>query len=263
MTDKQTEILEKIRKLNAHAESAAEIGNEAEAQAFAAKVQQLLTDYKLSVADISGNARADEAVNITYITWQDMGLTPRHARVGWTERLATLCARTYYCEFLISTGFGRIGMLVGTETDRKVCSFMFITLGRFLTKLADREMDIYWKRVVIDAGLKSLPPGCNNFKAGFIAGFLDRLRERFDEEIRPKADLSAQAKTNAIVLVRKNALDKTRVWIKDNVKTHSVRKSHMNDGSSDGRARGRDAANDLNLHPNPIGNTGRERNQLR
>lgn len=49
MTDRE-KILEKLRKLQAHADSAAEIGNEAEAEAFAAKVQELLTAYKISFA---------------------------------------------------------------------------------------------------------------------------------------------------------------------------------------------------------------------
>jgi len=42
MSDVET-IIDKLRKLRAHAESAQKIGNEAEAQAFAAKVQELLS----------------------------------------------------------------------------------------------------------------------------------------------------------------------------------------------------------------------------
>ena len=42
MTDTER-IIDKVRKLQAHADSAAEIGSEEEAEAFAAKVQELLT----------------------------------------------------------------------------------------------------------------------------------------------------------------------------------------------------------------------------
>lgn len=262
MTDKQQDILEKIRKLNAHAESAAQIGNEAEAQAFAAKVQELLTAYKLSAADIGGRPVAEEPIDYQYVTWQDMGLKEKKVRVGWAERLAALCAKAYYCEFIISTGNGRIGMLVGAKTERDMCVFMFITLGRFLHKLADREMDAYWKRVVTDAGLKGLPPGCNNFKAGFISGFLERLRERFDEELATKSDAASQSQVSAIVLVRKNTLARVDAWVGDNLSIRSIRSAHMSYGSRDGRDAGRAAANSLNLKPNVAG-AAPGRNQLR
>ena len=50
MTDGK--ILEKLGKIKNHMESAKEIGNEAEAQAFAAMLQTLLLKHKLSLTDV-------------------------------------------------------------------------------------------------------------------------------------------------------------------------------------------------------------------
>jgi hypothetical protein len=48
----QEKILDKLGKIKAHMESAQEIGNEAEAQAFAAMLQSLLLKHKLEMTDI-------------------------------------------------------------------------------------------------------------------------------------------------------------------------------------------------------------------
>jgi 1,6-anhydro-N-acetylmuramate kinase len=53
----QEKILEKLGKIKAHMESAQEIGNEAEAQAFASMLQNLLTKHKLEMTDITPRGR--------------------------------------------------------------------------------------------------------------------------------------------------------------------------------------------------------------
>jgi Protein of unknown function (DUF2786) len=249
------EILEQLRKLNAMAESAAEIGNEHEAQAFAAKVQELLTAYKLSQADIRGEAK--EPINMTRVNWKDLNMSDRRVRVNWTVRLGTLVAHAYYCEFIISSGYGSIGIFVGTETDRRVALYMYVTLARFLAALVEREYDVQWKRCA-QLGDVTL---CRGFKAGFTYGFLTRLQERFDEEVRPKVD-TPLATTTAIVHVRKDALDRARAWMKDNVETSNVRVGSSDDGSKMGRERGKKAADGLDLGAKAIEKTGKRMEQI-
>jgi uncharacterized protein DUF2786 len=257
VTSKQ-ELLDKIRKLNNHAESAAAIGNETEAQTFAAKVQELLTSYKLSMNDVRQAGKpVEEPINVVYLTWEDLGLAKRSRRIAWAESLAMLVASAYYCEFIIS--YGRIGMFVGTDTDREIARFMFITLGRALERIAREEYHAFWQANAIEG---KLPEHKQGFKEGFMMGFLRRLRERFDEEIKPKVDPAAQATTAAIVLVKKNSLDKTRSWIKDNMKLRSLGDLSMGSSNREGYDRGRKVANDLNLKANPIAKTGKSHPQL-
>jgi hypothetical protein len=258
-------MIDKIRKLQAHSDSAHTIGNEAEAQAFAAKVQELLTAYKLSQADIGSGVEPDEPVNVTQFGWKDLGLKARNKRVAWVERLASHVGKAYYCEFVIVARYGNIGYYVGTETDRQVAIFMFITLARFLHDLANREARRYhyeqWKAAGSSA-TGAIPEEAHGFKAGFITGFIKRLWERFDDEIRPKT-VQDNSKVTAIVLLRKDALSKVRDWMDENLDLKKVQVSRIDNyrtSNNAGRERGRSAADEVNLRPNVVSNTGSERN---
>ena len=56
----QEKILEKLGKIKAMADSAKEIGNEAEAQAFAAMLQNLLLKHKLDMTDVQYGVHLQE-----------------------------------------------------------------------------------------------------------------------------------------------------------------------------------------------------------
>lgn len=243
-------VLEKLRKLHAMAESAREIGSEEEAQAFASKVQQLLTSYKLSQSDLGQHREApvEEPINIYYVKWEELGedFTGRTARAGWAEQLALIVARAYYCDFLITRTYA--ASFVGAETDRKICVYMFVTIARFLHKLADREMHLFWVKNTVDG---KLPDHCKGFRHGFLTGFIQRLAERFEEEIRPKENVDNSSVT-AIVLVRKNSLARIKDWEHRNLQMRTGRMASVSMGNSQGRARGRQCANDLNLNQRPV-----------
>lgn len=257
------EILEKIRKLHAHAESAAEIGSEAEAQTFAAKIQELLTAYKLSMDDVHRPAAEKEPINATTVYWQTLNLKVRRVRIAWAEDLARMICQSYYCEFVISLGMGSIGLFIGTETDRKIAVFMYVTIARFLEKLAEREDRKFKYQSWVNAGKPATGRTgyeAHGFKAGFMFGFIQRLRERLDEEIRPK---TPQANTAAIVLVRKDALERAQSWSKENLNLKKVASLQQDDGSRIGKQAGRKAADDVSLRPGAFEKTGREKGALR
>lgn len=253
------EIMEMVGKLHRMAESAQDIGNEEEAQAFASKVQELLTAYKLSMADISNHADkvAEEPINMEYVKWSDLNLEKKSVRVPWAEHMAVLIAKAYYCHFIIPAGHynksvGNMAIFVGAETDRKVCVYMYITLGRFLHSLAEREMHKFWMANNVNG---KLPENCKGFRAGFIAGFIKRLGERFDEELKPKGDPS---RTMAIVHVKHDALRKASDWMKANMQLGKGRNlGNIDLGNAFGRARGKQCADEVNLNDRPIEKTGK------
>ncbi len=108
MTEK---IIDKIRKLHAHAQSAEKIGSEAEAQAFAQMVNQLLNKHRLELTDIQfEERRKNEPVEQAEINFREHGDTFRgkkvewkqkKVRVEWIERLAGIVARAHSCEILV------------------------------------------------------------------------------------------------------------------------------------------------------------------
>ena len=54
-------VIDKLRKIMAHAASAREIGNLAEAEAFAAKAQELLLRHKLDMTEVEFAAESSRA----------------------------------------------------------------------------------------------------------------------------------------------------------------------------------------------------------
>lgn len=250
-------ILDKLRKLHAHAESAATLGNEHEAQAFAAKVQSLLTAYKLSMADLGRESvkRAEEPVNMQFLTWEMLGLPTKKVRVAWVEHLGVMCGKAYYCEFLISRQFGNLGLFVGTDTDREVATFMFVTLARYLHKLAAEEYVKFFYANVVDG---HLPAHLRGYKEAFLAGFLRRLQERFDEENRS----AAQTGSTALVLVKRDALAKNQQFLRDKGWTKTSKGLSLDAGNRMGREAGRAAANAVSLKPNAVEGAAPARREL-
>lgn len=254
----QEKILEKIRKLHEHAESAAEIGSEAEAQAFAAKVQELLTEYKLSMKDVhrAGTKEAN-TINAAYVSWQGANLKVRNRRMNWAEFLGVMVCDAYYCKFVISGRGGRIGLIIGSETDRNIATYVYYVILRFMDLNADKETRKYQYRAWKEGGTPTggLPEDAKGFKKAWLTGFLVRLKQRLEEEIVNKRDDSeAQRRRNAIVHIKRDALVENEKWMSENLKTQRVQTSSLQASSIDGYLAGKKAANQVSVHGNGLDN---------
>jgi len=248
MTDRER-IIDKVRKLQAMAEG--DGTTEAEAQAFAAKVQELMTAYKLSQTDI-GTVNEDEPIGQNWVSWQHIGLPTKHTRVAWSEALGAIIGKAYYCQHVVPKGkyarqMGILAGFVGTDSDREVCLYMFATIARFLVGLAERETKKFNRQAWIDGGRSttgSRPVYTHNFKAGFILGFISRLKERFMEEVNPDMN-----KNNcmAIVVVRDKAQQRNREWMDQKGGFGDCRLAKMERGSMEGHTAGRAEADKLDL----------------
>lgn len=260
MSDVET-IIDKLRKLRAHAESAQKIGNEAEAQAFAAKVQELLSKYKLSMSQVEYEARdekdpiAEERVN-----WEAHGFKQKRQRIAWVEILASIVARAYYCRILIAPGSNTI-WFVGRNEDRKMAEFMLVTLIRFLdgegkyySGLAGQEYVKFYN----ECKARGCVEESRGFREAFLRGFITRLSKRFDDELRR---VSAEVSTSTAIIRVSNALAEVDRYM-EKFKDHAS-SVHMNRSNVEGYARGRAAADRVNLKPNVLENRGKPHKQLR
>jgi len=251
--DKKREIIEKVRKLQAHAASAGELGNEAEAEAFNAKIQELMQAYKLHQSDVDGAGHVEEPIDRTFVTWQMLGLPVRSVKVPWTEVLGRLIAKAYYCVFvLISTpkhvrsSTGWIGYFAGAATDRSIAVQQYVILARFVERAATRSWNDAWnlyKRNGDD--VRKL----RGFRKDWIKGFLERLSERIEEELKiVSPEAPAGTTSEAIVLVRNNALARVDKWLADTQKLKMVNNPDLRDGNNElGYMVGRAAADKVNL----------------
>lgn len=241
MTD-TNKILDKIRKLNAKAESCKEIGSEHEAQAFAQMVNKLLNEHQLEMTDLQfEETRKSEPVDRMMVDWKKYEVKTRLQRIKWIERLAMLVAQAHTCRILVIPGSSHI-ILVGTKTNREVAEYVLVTLVRTAEKIADAEYVKFFYEMR-DRGTVERARG---FRAAFLDGFVERIGSRFDEEKRRRD-------SNSTALVRYNTaaadLELFMKNLKGTKKATSLTKSRVN---YEGYKRGVQKANDMDLRGNAV-----------
>lgn len=228
-------ILEKLKKLKAHAESAEKIGSTQEAEAFAAMFQQLLIKHKVSMTDLEVDAEeAEEPVDRFDLDWQDVKI--RGTRIAWIERLAGIVARAYFCQILVWPNSSRI-TLVGRQSDAAVAEFMIVTLTRLAEKLAKKEFGVIYRQNRFAA---------HGFKDSFLRSFIIRLDERLREE-------RGAATKESTALVRVNRAEAAvSEFMKQFTKKASIVRGSRQDPNALGWRRGREVADGINLRSKAV-----------
>ena len=239
-------ILDKISKLKAHAESAAKIGSEAEAQAFATMIQQLLLKYKLSMTDVELKTEdADDPVTHRDVEWQDIKV--RKNRVAWIESLAEVVAKAHFCRILVYSGSSRIA-LVGRESDVAMAEFLLVTLTRAIEQIAEKEYNKAFYSLYRRGG-DGKEKVVRGFKGSFVSAFVARLAERFDEETR-----RAEASSSTAIALFDRTREAVRVYLRANLRTRhaAMVRGSRHDHNAEGWRRGRAAADDVRLRPGVV-----------
>lgn len=112
-------VLDKLAKLIKHEQSARSIGNIHEAEAFANRIQILLTQNQLSMSDVDIETEATtEQVEKETINPRDIGQKLTGKRIEWQIRLLKGIAKVNNCSTLIVTG-SNIQKIVGFVSDRQ------------------------------------------------------------------------------------------------------------------------------------------------
>jgi len=257
-------MIEKLRKLIAHEQSTRSIGNLQEAEAFAAKIQDLLTAHKLSMSEVDFQEREDGEP----IDWERVdGST----RVFWRVGIAHTIAKINSCQVVnASRSFGKSFFFVGRTSDRQMAKILYtylVELGEELCDKAAREdrkvqslkfnvmnniMDWNiptWAAAAFRRWMKSYK---ESWKTGFSAAIVSRLEARYEETMKAQAQTSA----NAIIHIKKDALDVLDYLKGKTRKRHS--RPARDESNADGYKRGQSTGNAVNLSPNRFtGTTGR------
>jgi hypothetical protein len=182
--ERNMNIIDKIRKLFAHAESAAQIGNQAEAEAFATKANELLLAHKLDATVIAfADDTPEELVNSEDIPNTELFGTKGNA--GWRAVLFNAVAKAHFCRIVLSSG--KV-VVFGTPSDRAVAKWVFEQLEAAAPKLAAEAIPTAtgWDRTPRRAR--------NAWLVGFAAGIHDKLLALRAEQVR---------NPNALVIVNR------------------------------------------------------------
>lgn len=256
-------LLDKLQKLKRHAESAKAIGSEAEAQAFAEKIQNLLLEHDLSMSDIEfERMEAEEPIERNLVNFRQYDVKVKKIRCAWMERLASMVARANFCRIIVISGTSNF-YLVGRREHRAVAEYMIVTLTRAIIDISKHEHGVYSYECYKRDGNTS---GARGFKDSFITAFLMRLFERIEERKKTAGTSTSTAlvrinKEDAAVEAHMKA---TRDLDKDD--PNSTRKASglrvAAPSSREGVRRGRAAAEKVNLDGRGIEGAATRRKEL-
>ncbi len=261
-------IIEKLRKLIAHERSARSIGNLAEAEAFAAKVQDLLTAHKLEMSEVDFQAREDgEPIDWERVDGHEINGGGSRTKVYWRVRIAKAVAKVNSCDVVNnSASRGTAFFFVGRTSDRQLAKILYlylVELGEELVSKAVREnREIQtlkfnvrnsisdwniptWAKAAFARWMKDYR---ESWKTGFGEAIATRLLARYEETLKAQAAISS----NAIVHIKRDALA-VEEFLKG--KTRQSRGVSASGGNLDGFAAGQRTGNAVNLSPNRFGAT--------
>lgn len=265
-----TPIIDKLRKLIAHERSARSIGNLAEAEAFAGKIQELLTAHKLSMSEVDFAEReATEPIDWERVDLRTEVSGSNRANLKWRVLIARAIAEANSCAVINSTGSrGTAFSFVGRTSDRQMAKVLYlylVELGEELsTKSAREERKVQklkfnvakgimsydvpaWAKAAFEAWMKSYR---ESWKLGFGEVVAKRITDRFNEMVK------AQQAGTAIVHIKKDAVA-VREYLKGKTRKSYSRLGY-NNGNQDGYQRGQSTGGAINLSPNRFaGTTGR------
>lgn len=186
-----TGILATLAKLIAHEKSARLIGSIAEAETFAAKIQELMFRHKLEMTDVEyAEEEKNEPVLAEFMTEEELTGKGRHSQTNqsWVGILMAACAKANFCRAIGSRGKGNSYTVFGRLSDRTAAKALFMYLYQACLETApelSRQYmcsEQYVQDRARDYGYSSEATFkrryTSGFKLGFATGISNRLRSQ-------------------------------------------------------------------------------------
>lgn len=210
-------ILDKLKKMKAQADSAAVCSTEAEAQAFAAAMQRLMSEHKILMSEVEHAALdKDEPVEETRSSGMASNDPSRpefvrlKQRCEWMEHLAAVVAKAHYCRIIVHPSCAILSF-AGRRNDGLAAVQTFEYMVKCACSLGRAAYFKAW-----GAYQKNPSVGwTRGFYRSYLLGFAVRLGERYKEEMdKMKAEWANSGTalmrlTDALVPVNKYIATKT------------------------------------------------------
>ena len=181
-------LKDKMQKILDHADSAEKIGNQAEAEAFMKKLNELCLKHKITMANVKAHDpdNSDESIKKEEVERTENGLPVQRKAQEWIWDLAGIIAHANNCSYLVQNGSNRI-WFVGRDQDRRFAIYMFSYCYKTLLVDCNKEYNKAYNHFYA-MGMQSQVKGFpQSFKKGFVSAIRDRLREA-KEEIKKTTD---------------------------------------------------------------------------
>ena len=184
-------VIDKLQKLINHERSARTVGNIAEAEAFAAKIAELLFAHKLTMSEVEMEAEdRDDPVSEEMIE----GL-----RAPWAGVLAVGVSTASFCKALqLRTGYA----FIGRPTDRVACIAMFRYLATMGKALSDSELRRYkqTEQYIYESSFR--PAIARTWRVSFLRGYAKAIHDRLQSE-RKALTAQAQSAGSSLIFIGK------------------------------------------------------------
>lgn len=204
-------IIQRIKKLKAHAESAAQLGSLEEAKAFTEKLEELMIEYNLSMTDVDSAKEATKDEFHNWVYTESISYHESATDYRWRLQLVRVLCKYNFCSFTFNKP-NRTFKLYGNadNIDTIVWLYHYLTIG--LLRLAQSEFrkkdKIYQKQY-----------GKYQFLKDFLYGAADGIDSKLDEQRRQHAQANS---LNALVKVNNDALIRFQKQRIPNVKSAKI-----------------------------------------
>jgi len=177
--------LARVAKLLNMAAGAKAVGNQHEAEAFAAKVQELLVEHALSMTEVeAAQSAADDPIDETRTAPLRNGRVEYRSALEWQRMLAEAIVHSYGGHLLTLYGSSAL-IFVGRASTRPVMVYVYETLVTVARRLMRRARKEAREQGVWQSG----------YDGSYMVGFARAIRERLLAERRAMEDrVHAQAK---------------------------------------------------------------------
>lgn len=172
--DKQT-IIDKIKKLIALRDGAQAIGSEGEANAAAAAIQRLLTQYNLEMAEVYQSSGSDGSKEESPIGRSSGLNTADPYRCGWKQDLLNVLCKHYYSKSFMVKGTCTM-CVYGTDVNRMAVEYAFNFLTTVFSDLLPRR---YKERF---AWCRLSPRQRDQWAASYLLGCVSGVRDKLEHE---------------------------------------------------------------------------------
>jgi hypothetical protein len=191
-------VVDKLKKLMRHQASAAEIGSQAEAEAFAARIHALAEEYNVALSEVSleDQSTGDNDVINRELRFKDAfgDLSKGKSELipKWVDYLTGTLTHFHGCKSI--TRANTVICVIGPAIKVELVTYLLLTLGRAARRLA-AERGLFLRRMYGTAG-----PGFEeNFLMGFVGGIGTQLKRREEEAA------AARASSVTALVLRKEA----------------------------------------------------------
>lgn len=190
------EVLKKLRKLQKLYEGASRINSEGEAAAAASAIQRLLTEYNLSMEEVTVDENAREGVTEERAS----GYTYKSIGGQWEMRLCHVLCKYNFCRCYSVGGtyrnllmFGKRENLETVKWLREVLSEKFVAFSKDRFKEYQKTVEYAYHKI-----------GKDTYQRSYLKGAVTGLEEKLAEEDRRAKEADTAYGTKVTALVTRN-----------------------------------------------------------